>query len=378
VKLNKAVAFGAAVGVALAGIAFSAPASAEPVTGTYSITGSDTLQDVINALTNGTNVTTSPVRVVSNGGPVGNFDAFGGALIQAKPFGPIFQRPNGSSAGRDSLRASMSGNNWGPIVTLPVRPIPGQVDIARTSSAPPAAEISANGRLLYVPFGRDAVSYAYKLAAGVVAPAGIDTLTTAQLTAFYNGTVTTLGGTTVVPRLPIFSSGTRQFFQLAIGVPNASLGSGIDAASAGVPENDANQLNPAPNTIQIIPFSVAQWVAQSNGVANSDSTLSPGAVFGSANGIAPFTGTRPNLVPAPAFYSAAPFGRDTYLIVEAARVLDPAALTYDAGLAALMNPALARSLTNFSSGPTTAGAVKRIFGFLPVASTTPIRAYPNG
>jgi hypothetical protein len=60
-------------------------------------------------------------------------------------------------------------------------------------------------------------------------------------------------------------------------------------------------------------------------------------------------------------------------VVEAARV-DSTNAKYDANLAALVNPTLAKSLTNFGTGGASSGAVKVKFGFLAPSSTTPIRA----
>ncbi len=52
-----------------------AAANAEPVANGPVIVGSDTLQDVMNALTNGTNVTGSPVRSTAGSSAVASFDA---------------------------------------------------------------------------------------------------------------------------------------------------------------------------------------------------------------------------------------------------------------------------------------------------------------
>ncbi|MGO7983689.1 hypothetical protein ACC691_38250, partial [Rhizobium johnstonii] len=93
-----------------------------------------------------------------------------------------------------------------------------------------------------------------------------------------------------------------------------------------------------------------------------------GVSLGSPTGAAPFTGTAPALVPNSAYYSNGTFGRDTYLVVERARVTstDP---SYDPALAALVDSTSGASLTNFGTLPSQPGAVKKKFGFLAPSST---------
>jgi ABC-type phosphate transport system substrate-binding protein len=374
VKLKKIAALGAAVGLLLSGVGLASTASAEPVSNSYSAVGSDTLQDAMNALTNGTSASGTYVRVLAAGQSIGNFDAFGAPAIQTKSGGPFFARPNGSGAGRDALRRSIDGANWSVSGnTTPAKPITGQVDIARSSSGPASGTSSADGRLLYVPFGRDAVAYAYK--GGTAAWAN---LTAAQLKSIYEGTTTTIDGVTVKPRLPQTSSGTRSFFLGAIGVTTPS---GVaDAANTTVPENDAAVLGEG----EIIPFSAASWIAQANNVAGVNTVAaSTGVQLGSPiSGQAPFTGTAPALVPNSGYYSNTTFGRDTYLIVERARVQSSftynGAPAFDPVLAGLVDSSKTASLTNFGNAPTTPGAVKRKFGFLAPNSTTAITAYAQG
>ncbi len=74
---KKAVALCVTLGVAVSGIAIATPASADPVSNSYAIVGSDTLEDVVNALANGTNITGSFVRTAANGATIGSFDATG-------------------------------------------------------------------------------------------------------------------------------------------------------------------------------------------------------------------------------------------------------------------------------------------------------------
>ncbi|MCX6500925.1 MAG: hypothetical protein NT132_00650 [Microbacterium sp.] len=247
-KFKRFAAVTAALGVVVAGGIVASSASAEVVSNSYVLVGSDTLQDAANALANGTNITGTRVRVTSSGGDtIGSFDAFPGtgtgSQIQTKPGGPTFLRPSGSGNGVTALRASITGAAWGG------KTITGQVDVARSSSGPGTNQ-NSDGKLAYVPFGRDALSYIYK--GGTAAWAN---LTAAQLKQIYEGTLTSIDGVAVNPRLPQSGSGTRSFFLTAIG--NPSLKAGIDTGNTTA-ENDATVLAAG----EIIPFSVASWVAR--------------------------------------------------------------------------------------------------------------------
>ncbi|MGA1836281.1 hypothetical protein VD659_05040 [Herbiconiux sp. 11R-BC] len=368
-KIKKVVALGAAVGVALAGLGMAVPANAEPVSNSYVMVGSDTLQDAANALANGTSIGGAPIRVTAGGNTIGSYDAFGSSAIQTKNSGAYFGRPAGSGAGVNALRASITGATYSGNAAVPARVISGQVDIARSSSGA-GTNANSNGLLAYVPFGRDAVAYAYN-----GTNADLAALTTAQLKQIYeSNTPVTIGSTVVKPRIPQNGSGTRSFFLGAIGV--TTLGSTVGDSSANTtPENDASILA----ADEIIPFSAASWVAQSNGATGVNTTAAASAAnvhLGSPNGVAAFTGTGAALVPNASFYNAAPFGRDTYLVVEYARI-NPTDPKYDVNLANLLDPSKATSLTNTGSFSSTTGAVKRKFGFLAPSSTTLIRAYAS-
>lgn len=360
-KIKKAAAVCAVVGTAVAGLVLATPANADPVSNSYVLVGSDTLQDVANALVNGTTVTGVNVRASSASGNVASYDAFGSAAIQTKPFGPYFARPAGSGDGVKALAKSIDGKTTFAVSgnTTPAALIPSQVDIARSSSGPGSAQ-NASGPLAYVPFGRDAVSYAIAPGTG----AGLEQLSTAQLTQIYNCSLTTINGVAIKPVLPQAASGTRKFFLSAIGV--SSIGSCVNDSTLA--ENDGTVLS---QPGQIIPFSVASWVAQKNGAAQNRTGSS---TLGSALGTtAPFTGSGNALVPNAAYYNDSTWGRDTYLVAEFAR-LDNSSATYDANLAALLDPTKGKSLTNFGTLAGTSGAVKSKFGFLAPTNTTVLRA----
>jgi ABC-type phosphate transport system substrate-binding protein len=371
VKNIKAAAICAVVGVALAGVAIASPAIADPASNSYSLVGSDTLQDVSNALVNGTAISGASVRTLTSAGDtLGSFDAFGSATIQTKPSGVYFGRPNGSGDGVKALSRSIDGAPYTPASGLAsATVITGQVDIARSSSGPGAAA-NASGVLAYVPFGRDALAYAYN---GTSAALG--SITAAQLTQIYScvAGANVINGVTVQPLLPQSGSGTRKFFLGAIGVTdNAALVScvtnnGANPTFASVNENDGTALSVAG---EIAPFSVASFVAQSNNAAQNRIGT---AQLGSPTGTAPYTGTGTALVPNAAYYSNSTFGRDTYMVVEYARI-DSTNAKFEQSLADLVNPAKAKSLTNFGAGSTTSGAVKSKFGFLAPSSTTILRA----
>jgi hypothetical protein len=365
-NIRKIASLGVAAGLVAGGVAIAAPASADPVTGGYAAVGSDTLQDSMNALTNGTAVTGSTVRVLANGVALGNFDAFPAGLIRTKAAGGYFVRPSGSGAGVNALLASIEGTPLSGFT------LPGQVDIARSSSGP-GVNADTDGELVYVPYGRDAVAYAYKAATPADA-AVLASLTTAQLKSIYEADApTVINSVTINPRLPQSNSGTRSFYLGAIGVTAATLGDAVpsgDNAPDGPAENDATELGPN----EIIPFSVASFVAQSTGAAPS-TIGSTGVTLGSINGIAPISGSGATAAPNSAFYSTS-YGRDTYLVVEYARV-NSSSPTYDAALATLVNPSGGTaSLVNWATAlPSQIGSVKQKFGFLPPSSTTPTRAY---
>ena len=370
-KKIKAAAVCAAVGVAIAGVAIAVPAHADPISNSYTLVGSDTLQDVSNALVNGTAITGSSVRALAtSGASLGSFDAFGSAAIQVKSNGAFFGRPSGSGDGVKALSRSIDGATFAATNnTTPAAVITGQVDIARSSSGPGSAA-NTSGVLAYVPFGRDAVSYGYNGSA-----AALGAITTAQLTQIYTcvAGANVINGVTVQPLLPQAGSGTRKFFLGAIGVTdnqalvNCVTNNGANPTFAAVNENDGTALTAAG---QIAPFSVASFIAQTNKAAQDRTGT---AALGSPTGTAPFTGTGTALSANSAYYSSSVWGRDTYMVVEFARI-DSANAKFEQGLADLVNPAKAKSLTNFGAGPTTTGAVKAKFGFLAPSGTTILRA----
>jgi len=351
---KKAVALCATLGVVLSGVAFAAPASADPVSNSYAIVGSDTLEDVVSALANGTNITGSYVRSTVNGATIGSFDATGSAYITTKTGGVRFGRPNGSGDGVKALSRSTDGGAYtSGIAGSPANVVvTGQVDIARSSSG---GTVNANGELQYIPFGRDAISYVYK------GDAALASLTAAQLKAAYECTNVVINGVTVTPIIPQAGSGTRKDFLAKIGTDEAGLKTIGETGGCAVEaqEHDATSLTPFANAVA--PMAVSRWIAMNTGASYDRRGT---ATLGSpVSGVSPVTGTGTAMVPNAAYYANTTWGRDTYLVVEYAR------LATDTGLAALVNPAVSNSLTNTqTTTPAKSGSVKLKFGFLPATS----------
>ncbi len=373
-NIKKIAAFGAAFGVVIAGFGAATAASADPVSDGYSIVGSDTLQDAVGALANGTAITGSSVKVSGNGKALASWDAFtlgvtgGVGSIQTKPFGPVFDRPNGSGAGRNALIASVGGTT-GTAFTFNGVNVKDQVDFARTSSVGG----TAGSLLTYVPFGQDAIGYVFKVgnATGggdaAAATAAIQSLTKAQLTSIYSANTSgaasaVLSGTgyTLKPIGLQSSSGTWTTFLGKIGV--STLGTAVDTRSNSVPENDGRVLTPADNEVQIVPLSVANYVGQLNGAARINTFA--GVSAGTIDGVAPFTGSAPALVPNPTYYNSSDWGRTVYIVVPTAKITAGNG-AYDQGVFDLVNSASTTSLTYWggSGSPTTSKAVKSKFGF---------------
>ena len=410
-KVNKLIAAVAVFGTGFAVFSTGATVQAEPVSNSYVVVGSDTIEDVLNALANGSAITGSTVRVTQNGATIGSFDATGGPSIITKPGGVRFSRPNGSSEGYRALSASIyqggvadnslftSGTfqpalnpsqTGGASMPIGLRNINvfGQIDIARSSSSTPADAVlnNASGTIARIPFARDAFGLAFTptLAAAVCA-AGQDSdagvgcapfLTNAQLKSAFdsvtegNATVT-VGSTQVSMKgvIPQVGSGTRGDFLKKIGSTEAlSIASVTAKASRLEQEHDATSLS----GVEVAPMSASRWIAMKNGASFDRSGT---AILGSisTDGTTPATPVLVvdgKLTPNPAYYSNSTWGRDTFLFVEKARIT-PGNAKYDANLAALVNPSLNKLANVETTGDSKAGMVKLMFGLLAPTTTTP-------
>jgi hypothetical protein len=363
VSKKKFAAAGAALGLVATLFAAAPAANAEPVGNGHVIVGSDTLQDVMNALTNGGTTTGVPVRATAAGLPAASFDATGTASIQAKPAGPRFGRPNGSGDGVKALSRSIDGAPYtsGTAGAPASVTITGQVDVARSSSG---ATVVANGPLLYIPFGRDALSYAHSGGDN----AAFDNLDAATLKGIFECTITQVGGQTVVPVIPQNGSGTRTDFisKAGIGTLGGCVVIGQEHDTKNLADGSAFPAN------AITPMSAAQWVAQNTGagVDRRGSNVKIGSIVA---GVSPVQGTGAAMAPNSAYYSNSTWGRDTYIVVENARVTAGDA-KYDAKLADLVSNGAAKIGNTTATLPSQAGSVKRKFGFLAPANATTFRA----
>jgi ABC-type phosphate transport system substrate-binding protein len=286
------------VGVALAG---ALPAAADPV-GTPEFrllagVGSDTTQDLNNGLSQ---------AVLRNGVKVlGSYNATnpaGGAQdqIQTKENGPEFLRPNGSGSGVNALRAAKTDALWNG-TDLPSDTL----QFARSSSNISSANANPNGAYSYIPLALDAVSYAYE-----ADDIDLGNLTDADLVAIYtaeDGDPVTLSNdeTYVVglesnaeadihPFIPQEGSGTRSFW-LSDVLGGQAPGSAVDDEYSGgsVQEHDGSVVADVEGAI--VPFSVAQYIAQGNSTTLASAygltveNRRHGVELGSVNGKAPVT-----------------------------------------------------------------------------------------
>lgn len=400
----------AAIGVAAVGAVAVAgvPALADPVSNGYSIVGSDTLQEAVGAIANGTDVTGANVRIALNGTTLASYDAFPsaaslslargipGALIQTKEYGPAFVRPQGSGNGVQALSASYNVDSDSLWLTTDIT---GQVQASRSSSGRTA---NGSGPLHRFPFGHDAIAYAIIPGSSVnpSAIAAVSSLSKAQLTALYttapdsgdsefgvdasfaygdNDVVTVVNP--VVPRLPQAGSGTRSDFQsfIAAGTP-----SGVtNAATTVIQENNGLDAEItaylAANTtaIVIVPFSASSYIAQENSVAKLQTTA--GITLGSPDGRPAFTDVSGTLVPDATttglYNTASDFDRDTFIVVA------ESALATDPGVASMVDATYIKSLTYWgaSTANNTSKAVKLLFGFsAPLEASTGTRINAEG
>lgn len=316
-----------AAAVVAGGVALASPAYADPTpAGTFRQlvgVGSDTTQDVLNALAGdtvgGKDYSATAVKSATGAG-IASYDAIGSSTIQTRSGGPSFTRPNGSGPGRAALSTSLTGdkfpNNDGVAIG-------GQVDFARSSGGP---SFSGNA-LTYIPFARDAVGVA-------VRGTGLDSLSVSQLHDIYMaGGVRTLNGTNLHPALPQSGSGTRKFFLGAIGLNENT----VDTSLPTVQENQADAALTQDG--MLVPFSVASWIAQANGVAPdySSTAITAGGHLasitlpGDSGATTPVSTVNGKLAPVPGYFENSTFGRDVYNVVPS-RAVDTTSVFFDKDL----------------------------------------------
>ncbi len=426
---KKIVATAAIFGAGFAAFSTSSVVQAEPVSNSYTIVGSDTLEDVVDAIVNGTAITGATVRVTMNGATLGSFDATGTPYVVTKPGGVMFARPNGSGDGFMALSASMggvtgsnfvftsAGNPQAGFSSIPTKlngkSIQGMVDIARSSSSDPKTTkmgtgtwTDSNSTIAGVPFGRDAIALAMSpaLATALRTAEGLSAtdvpyLTVAQLFSAYSctGSATPtidVNGTSISvnPVIPQYGSGTRKDFYSKTGLTDP--GNGLTAACIGVgQEHDATATAFTSVTNGLMPMSASRWIAMQNGASfdRSGTAVLGSVATATTAGVAlssivsgtqvasPVTGSGTSLSPNSVYYADTTWGRDVYLFVERARIdatytaggTITAGSKYDANLALLLNPTENTLSNSNTAGASKVGKVKLAFGFLaPKDSTT--------
>jgi hypothetical protein len=353
-----------AVSVTVAGVSSlvltqTTPALADPTQQLVAV-GSDTIQDVYNqfGLDLGGNVlgsynATNPVTGAI-GEEITPVDGTGGVNCS-------FARPDGSTNGLGALENAIGGTSAGGLTPLPGA---GCVDIARSSAGPnttgPATgNYTGTNAIQFVPFALDAVTGAIGPAAGGTTftaqsgdaagdtvstttvttqlPAATNTFTEADLTSLYkNCAEVTEGGVTFWPYevgvtqptgtqridlyIPQQGSGTEKFWATTLGftynAPPACVFNTIQQGAL-IPANDGgitftneehDGTNVATDPDGYAPFSIAQWISQSNG----HNDRRHGAVLEDVNNVSPFSGTKLN--------SSFPITRDVYSVVSLARL----------------------------------------------------------
>jgi ABC-type phosphate transport system substrate-binding protein len=302
-KMVKVAAATAAVGsIAAIGFVGNSPAQADPKQLSALVTvGSDTTQDVMNGLSgfsNGVNFTPVQSSVASGQRQIASFDATtpGGdatvpECIITKTGGPAFERPNGSSAGRAALSRKIEGTLFedkGRACGLV--DVSTSVDFARSSSGPSTPGTPPN-QLVYVPLGKDALSFAYYDTSPGTGPGVVDTLTRAQLDNLFDGSgtdVVTINGVRILPCGIQTGSGTYQSWNTATTATvqqdddatsecrSLALAAGILDLNGRLQEHNAVQLKevgdlPSVQAIAdqvIVGFSASQYIGRSNGLGN--------------------------------------------------------------------------------------------------------------
>lgn len=350
----------AALGVAVAGLAIGTSiigggsANADPKQFNALIgMGSDTTQDIHNALAGNSNNTfyTPMASSIATGQTVtASWDAFGSACITPKAGSASINRPAGSSQGRRALSRAIDGGTWGTSAcgaNATGKPVGGMVDFARSSSGPSGAGTA----LTYIPMGLDAMSFAYYRNGG----GAVTSLTRQDLIEIYTTGSKVVGGVRIVPCGIQTGSGTKEFWQksplnnMSDGTENTGTTECNNATTTGLPgnrieENNPNSLKlkgdsaamtnstlcPSTNKCQVIVgMSAGSFIAQTNGVSpdNTATGVDLGAISDSGStttppnlgipyDVDPVTG---DLSPDSTFYADPIFGRKVFVVVDTAK-----------------------------------------------------------
>jgi hypothetical protein len=244
---------------ALAVAATASPAAADPSPATDFRTlagvGSDTIQDLGNALGN----------VITSGGNkvVASWDARPtGSTIKTKATACSFPRPDGSGAGRQALRASEGEDigQGGPGFYQNVN-VQGCVEFARSSSYGGGTSPQTTGNYTYIPVGVDAVSLAVNTNSDLPRSWSF-----ARVQRVYKCFDETVAGLPVTPLLIQSGSGTRQFWLQRMEITEQEITLGdypcLESLGNTVQEHDGTVLTG--HNDYVVPFSAGQFIAQGN------------------------------------------------------------------------------------------------------------------
>lgn len=391
---------GASAAMSLAG---AGPASADPEQfDEFNLVGvgSDTTQEVLNAMQGFAAGKFYPAVRTTNGQQLLSFDATAdGAIdscIETRTKSASLYRPNGSTEGRRALsRAFSVGGTWG-IGACGIKSASGLIDFARSSSGPGSTQTPQN--LVYIPFARDALSFGY------YSPVALNTqtqLTTAQLTSLFATGPQIINSKLIVPCGIQLGSGTFSFWNTANGIASTEATGtatcnnilGVPGTDGRVQENKGDQLKTKGDLIQtlslpacdgvaggpdftcagaqvIIGFSASAYVASGNGV--SSATFEPTVQLGTITGLGlPVTGTAPALSANSTFYNSGTFGRDVYNVVPKT-VIDDVGSIARAMFVGDTSPVCRAGRqvdTNGVEVPNTSGKTIRDFGFLTLGAS---------
>ncbi len=336
-RLKSLTAVGAlTLGVAGAAFAAAGPASADPAFN-FVVVGSDTTQNIMDGFAGtvsegiiGSYDSVNPVTQTADEIITPGVAGAGGSQQNCS-----FTRPNGSGQGFNALDASY--NPTTTLTQLAVPPQPGCIAFSRSSSGPGSVGTSgpgaldSSGNLVYIPFALDAVTDAtgpstagqmtttqcvstttgctnvvngfgtitFTVPVTNITHANLFTL--ADLKTLYDscGTVSE-GGVTYNPGtattgqqqidlyLPQGGSGTFKFWVATLGIPSTLPACDhqtiLTGPAAGIidEEHDGTAVASDANGITVI--SIAQWIAQSNGVQLD---RRHGAIEQAINGVQP-------------------------------------------------------------------------------------------
>ncbi|GAA3196951.1 substrate-binding domain-containing protein [Actinocorallia longicatena] len=232
--------------------------------------GSDTTQDVVNALATAYNKTKPAAKIAS-------WNATGSKQFTPKAGFAKRDRVVGSSAGIKALLADADG----------------AYDFARSSRA--KKNDGSEAGLTFFAFAQDGVTWATNYQ--TYAP---KSLKKSQLANIFKCSASArywdqVGGSkqkkgkkkvrvAIKPWLPQTGSGTRSFFLGALGLTDAQVGSCVNQSTKNI-ENDGKKIGT--NKAVIAPYSIAQWIAQA---VNHKADRHGKVVLGKINKVSPYTG----------------------------------------------------------------------------------------